>query len=104
LSRHETVGRLGQVCDRWIYSACACFGLDLDEQERSGFRYSYSISQVEYSRNLLFEVGGDMDRVFNAVVDRTAVASTCRRSVPSSASSNVPSSAGAMSRRLGKAS
>jgi len=71
LSRHETVGRLGQVCDRWIYTACACFGLDLDEQERSGFRYSYSIYQVEYSRNLLFAVGGDMDRVFNAVVDRT---------------------------------
>ena len=71
LSRHETVGRLGQVCDRWIYTACTCFGLDLDEQERTGFRYSYSIYQVEYSRNLLFEVGGDMDRIFNAVVDRT---------------------------------
>jgi hypothetical protein len=71
LSRPETVGRLGQVCDRWIYTACACFGLDADEQARSGFRYSYSIYQVEYSRNLLFEVGGDMDRVFNAVVDRT---------------------------------
>jgi hypothetical protein len=71
LSRQEAVGRLSQVCDRWIYTACACFGLDLDEQERSGFRYSYSIYQVEHSRNLLFEVGGDMDRVFNAVVDRT---------------------------------
>jgi hypothetical protein len=71
LSRHETVGRISQVCDRWIYTACACFGLDLDDQERTGFRYSYSIYQVEYSRNLLFEVGGDMDRIFNAVVDRT---------------------------------
>ena len=71
LSRHETVGRLSQVCDRWIYTACACFGVDLDEQERTGFRYSYSIYQVEFSRNLLFEVGGDMDRIFNAVVDRT---------------------------------
>jgi hypothetical protein len=78
LSHLETVGRLGQVCDRWIYTACACFGLDLDEQERSGFAYSYSIYQVEYSRNLLFEVGGDMDRIFNAVVDRTR----CRLDVP----------------------
>ncbi len=28
---------------------------------------SYSIYQVEYSRNQLFKVGGEMDRVFNAV-------------------------------------
>ena len=61
LSRHETVGRLGQVCDRWIYTACTCFGLELDEQERSGFRYSYSIYQVEYSRNLIFASGAVME-------------------------------------------
>jgi hypothetical protein len=71
LSQDATVGRLGQVCDRWIYTACLCFGLDADEQARSGFRYNYSIYQVEYSRNLLFRVGGQMDRVFNTVVDRT---------------------------------
>jgi hypothetical protein len=71
LSQDATVGRLGQVCDRWIHTACLCFGLDSDEQARSGFRYNYSIFQVEYSRNLLFRVGGQMDRVFNAVVDRT---------------------------------
>jgi hypothetical protein len=46
-------------------------GLDADEQARSGFRYAYSVYQAEYSRNLLFKVGGQMDRVFNAVVDRT---------------------------------
>jgi hypothetical protein len=71
LSRSGTTGRLSQVCDRWIYTACLCFGLDLDEQRRSGFGYSYSVYQVEYSRNLMFRVGGDMDRVFAAVVDRT---------------------------------
>lgn len=70
LSTAAAAGRLGQVADRWIYSACLCFGLDLAEQERSGFRYEYSVYQVEYSRNLLFEVGGQMERVFNAVVDR----------------------------------
>ena len=32
LSLPAAVGRLSQVCDRWIYSACLCFGLDLDEQ------------------------------------------------------------------------
>src|SRR5664280_2813103 len=71
LSRAETIGRLSQVIDRWIYTACLCFGLDRTEQARSGFGYSYSIYQVEYSRNLLFAVGGDMDRVFNAMADRT---------------------------------
>jgi hypothetical protein len=34
LSQHAAVGRLSQVCRRWIYSACLCFGLDLDEQQR----------------------------------------------------------------------
>jgi len=71
LSQHTTVGRLSQVCDRWIYSACLCFGLDSADQSRSGFHYSYSNYQVEYSRNLLFRVGGQLDRVFNAMVDRT---------------------------------
>ena len=71
LSQPATIGRLRQVCERWIYTGCLCFGLDLDEQARSGFRYAYSVYQAEYSRNLLFRVGGQMDRVFNAVVDRT---------------------------------
>jgi hypothetical protein len=71
LSRHAAIGRLGQVCDRWIYSACLCFGLDLAEQARSGFAYSYSIYQAEYSRNLLFRSGGQMENLFDRVLDRT---------------------------------
>jgi hypothetical protein len=71
LSQHAAIGRLSQVCDRWIYTACLCFGLDLDEQARSGFRYGYSVYQLEYSRNLLFRVGGQMERVFDAIVDRS---------------------------------
>jgi hypothetical protein len=71
LSRKETTGRLGQVCDRWIYSACLCFGLDLDEQSASGFRYDYSVYQVEYSRNLLFASGAEMESVFDRIVDRS---------------------------------
>jgi len=35
------------VCDRWIYTACLCFGLDLAEQQRSGFGYGYSVYQAE---------------------------------------------------------
>jgi hypothetical protein len=34
-------------------------------------RDSYSIFQVEYSRNLLFDSGAQMQAVFDAVVDRT---------------------------------
>jgi hypothetical protein len=71
LSQPAAVGRLRQVCERWIYSACLCFGLDADAQARSGFRYAYSVYQAEYSRNLLFRSGGQMDRVFNTVADRT---------------------------------
>ena len=42
LSEQRTIGRLSQLCDRWIYSACLCFALDLEEQRLSGFRYQYS--------------------------------------------------------------
>ena len=71
LSQHAAIGRLGQVCDRWIYSACLCFGLDLADQARSRFAYSYSIYQAEYSRNLLFRSGGQMEDLFGRVLDRT---------------------------------
>ena len=70
LSEHRAIGRLGQVCERWIYT-CVCFALDFDEQKRSGFRYQYSNYQIEYSRNLVFEVGGHMDQVFQALIDRS---------------------------------
>jgi len=49
LSQPATIGRLTQVCDRWIYTACLCFGLDRNEQERSCFRYGYSVFQAEYT-------------------------------------------------------
>ncbi|MGQ0733092.1 MAG: hypothetical protein ACT4QD_05470 [Acidobacteriota bacterium] len=71
LSDERTIGRLREACERWIYSACLCFALDLDEQRRSGFRYQYSNYQLEYSRNLVFTVGGRMDQVFQALIDRT---------------------------------
>ncbi len=71
LSQPGTIGRLSQAIDRWIYTACLCFGLNIDEQQQSRFVYDYSIYQVQYSRNLLFASGAVMDRLFNTVVDRT---------------------------------
>ncbi len=71
LSQPATIGPLMQVCERWIYSACLLFGLDLDEQDRSGFVYSYSVYQVECSRNLQFRSGRQMEAIFGRIVDRT---------------------------------
>jgi len=71
LSEVRTIGRLNQVCERWIYSACLCFALDLQEQERSGFHYQYSIYQVECSRNLIFKLGSQMEQIFQGLIDRT---------------------------------
>jgi hypothetical protein len=70
VSSPEAVGRLGQVIDSWIYTACLCFGLDLADQERSGFVYSYSVYQVEYSRNLIFASGQVLDTVFTTMAGR----------------------------------
>jgi hypothetical protein len=71
LSRDAAIGRLGQVCNRWIYSACLCFGLDTAEQDGSGFRYGYPVYQAEYSRNLLFGSGRQMEDLFDRILDRT---------------------------------
>ena len=71
LSQPGAIGRLNQVCERWVYSTCLCFALDLEEQERSRFQYQYSNYQIEYSRNLVFEVGGYMEQVFQALIDRS---------------------------------
>jgi len=67
----DIVGQLEQVCNRWIYSSCLCFALDLEEQERTHFHYDYSAYQVEYSRNLLFRHGSQMEQLFQGLVDWT---------------------------------
>jgi hypothetical protein len=40
-------------------------------QSASGFRYGYSVYQAEYSRNLLFASGGQMEDLFNRMLERT---------------------------------
>jgi hypothetical protein len=71
LSQDAAAGRLSQVINRWIYTACLVFGLDLADQQRTLFTYAYSVYQVEYSRNLLFRSGRQMQDIFDAAVDRT---------------------------------
>lgn len=43
LCSKSTIGRLRQVCERWIYTACVCFGIDRVDQERTGFHYDWSL-------------------------------------------------------------
>ena len=71
LSEARTVGRLSQLCERWIYSSCLCFALSLEEQKRTRFHYQYSVYQIEYSRNLIFRRGGQMEEIFQGLIDRT---------------------------------
>ena len=65
------LARLGEVVDRWVYSACLCFALNLEQQKRSEFRYAYSCYQLEYSRNLLFNSGRQLDEIYQGLIDRT---------------------------------
>ncbi len=66
----STIGQLRQVCERWIYSACLYFALSTDEQSLTHFQYQYAIYQVELSRNLIFHKGGQMEQLFESLVDR----------------------------------
>src|SRR5262249_5012867 len=65
------LARLAQVVDRRVYSACLCFALSREQQQRSGFHYAYSCYQLEYSRNLLFKSGRQLDAVYQGLIDRT---------------------------------
>jgi hypothetical protein len=69
----ETIARLRQLCERWIYSACLGFALPDDDRKRSGFNYQYSVFQLELSRNLLFRRGTTMDEVYQKLIERTRV-------------------------------
>lgn len=65
------VGQLRQVCEHWLYSTCLHFVLPEEARQRSGFHYDYSLYQAEYSHNLLFHHGREMEQVFAALIDRT---------------------------------
>jgi hypothetical protein len=71
LAAEPAIGRLLQAGERWIYSCCLCFGLSSQEQERTAFRYQYSVLQLEYSRNLLFRSGYQLEQAFQGLIDRT---------------------------------
>jgi hypothetical protein len=49
----ETIARLRQLCERWIYSACLGFALADDDRKRSGFFFDFAHDLV---RKVLFLV------------------------------------------------
>lgn len=63
-------GQFEQVCQRWIYS-CLWFVMDKKQQESTGIHYKFSIYQIEYSHNLLFKRGRQMDDVYQKIIDFT---------------------------------
>lgn len=71
LRQPGAAGRLVEVCERWLSTACLCFLLPVAEQRELGLHYNWSIYQMEFSRNLLFTQGGRMEQVFQSVIDRT---------------------------------
>jgi hypothetical protein len=71
LHQENVIGRLRELCERWIYSTCLCFALTHEEQKRIGFAYQYSVFQLELSRNLLFLRGTTMNEVYQKLIDRT---------------------------------
>ena len=62
LSDPRTVGRLSQVCERWIYSACLCFALDLDEQQGLDSATSTRCTRSNTAGTSCF-IGGQMERL-----------------------------------------
>jgi hypothetical protein len=71
LHQDNAIGRLRELCERWVYSTCLSFALTHEEQKRSIFAYQYSVFQLELSRNLLFSRGTTMDEVYQKLIDRT---------------------------------
>lgn len=79
LNTAGVIGQLRQVCERWLYSTCLYFALSLAEQRQTHFAYQYSVFQVELSRNLLFHKGGQMEQLFENLVDRMRSAFDLKR-------------------------
>ena len=71
LKEKAAVAEVRELCDRWIYSTCLCFGLERAQQQQTNFTYTYSVYQLELSRNFLFQRGATLDEVYQNLIDRT---------------------------------
>ena len=60
---HRSVGRLARLALGLSYS--------VPRSATAGSLTITSANQIEYSRNVIFDVGGDMEQVFQALIDRS---------------------------------
>src|SRR5262249_36891977 len=70
LCQRSAIGRLEKVLRHWL-SQSFCLALDVAEQKRTHCQYAFSIYQIKYSRNLVFQAGRDLETVFQELIDRT---------------------------------
>ena len=70
-SRSDALGRLEQVCERWLCSACLCFLMPQERWRERELKCDWSVYQIELSRNLWFQQGPQRDQVFQSVIDHT---------------------------------
>jgi len=70
LRQPGAIGRLEKVLRHWL-TQCLCLALDVAEQKKTHWENAYSVYQIEYSRNLLFRSGRDLETVFQGLIDRT---------------------------------
>ncbi|MBU2505505.1 MAG: hypothetical protein KJ799_02115 [Bacteroidetes bacterium] len=63
-------GLFEEVSRRWIYR-CLWFVMDFKQQKETGFEYKFSVYQIEYSRNLLFNRGRQLDDVYQNIINLT---------------------------------
>jgi len=74
-------GQLEEVCQRWVYG-CLWFAMDYDQQAKVRFKYKFSIYQVEYSRNLLFNRGRQLDDAYQNIITLTRERLDINRLIP----------------------
>lgn len=70
LRQPGAIGRLAKVLRHWL-SQCLCLALDVAQQKRTHCKYGFSIYQVEYRRNAVFQRGRELQTVFQGLIDRT---------------------------------
>jgi hypothetical protein len=70
LSEPQAIGRLDQVCERWIYTTCCVSRSSWRSKNAAGFATSiptvrWNIAATQFSRS-----AGTLDQVFQTLIDR----------------------------------
>jgi len=63
--------QLEKVCEKWGYWCLGMFAIQEQEVSRTGFRYWWSVYQLEVSRNYHFTSPAALDEVYQSIIDMT---------------------------------